>query len=393
MSWSGSVIIGILAWAIIIAYFVNDISRKFVIWLIWDFSGLRFVWNKIRPSIENQPNVRPPATFMLWAFGIFGVYIALFGLASQRYENRIDTIEIRANAVLNQISFPESRQGALSQIAKVQNMSCPVQPNILMPFSVFESFINNQPYLDMVDLLKDTVVNWKRYLSSVNLKSARLQGADLNEANFQNANLLLANLGGSKLKNANFNKAYLDGIILSGADLIGASFQGAFMQKGELVEANLSGSNLESIRAMGSNFEKAYFGPLGHWQRFPKIEEYFAGANLQNANLKGTNFKEAKIISVNLEGANLSGANLQDAFIEGSNLQGVDLEEANFKGIVLSNVDLQGAQNLTIEQLSRAKTLYGTKLNFELKSKIEAKYPSLLIKPDSKTMGRWYHGW
>ena len=81
MYWLSLIIIGLLAWAAVIACFVHDRGRRFVIWLFWDFSGLRFIWKKIRPSIVNQPNERPPATFMIWAFGIIGLYVALFGLA------------------------------------------------------------------------------------------------------------------------------------------------------------------------------------------------------------------------------------------------------------------------------------------------------------------------
>ena len=51
-------------------------------------------------------------------------------------------------------------------------------------------------------------------------------------------------------------------------------------------------------------------------------------------------------------GANLIGANLQGANLQGAYLQGADLRGANFFK----------ARNLTVEQLSKVKTLHGTTL-------------------------------
>lgn len=69
--------------------------------------------------------------------------------------------------------------------------------------------------------------------------------------------------------------------------------------------------------------------------------------------------------------ANLLGANLTQANLEEVNLHGADLMGAN----------LVGAKNLTIEQLSKVKTLNEAKLDPELMEEIERKYPHLLEEP------------
>jgi uncharacterized protein YjbI with pentapeptide repeats len=65
-------------------------------------------------------------------------------------------------------------------------------------------------------------------------------------------------------------------------------------------------------------------------------------------------------------------ANLRGAFFEGTNLEDADLQKA----------DLKGAKNLTIEQLSKVKTLYEAELDEELLIPLKKKYPALFDKPD-----------
>jgi len=111
----------------------------FIKYLLWDFSGLRFVLEKIRPPAKRPPNERPPATFMIWVFGVFGVYIALFTIASQRYENNLDRLENRTNAILVLVSKDETRKNAFGLIPKAQNTKIPIEPDFLDPVSSITS--------------------------------------------------------------------------------------------------------------------------------------------------------------------------------------------------------------------------------------------------------------
>ena len=126
-----------------------------------------------------------------------------------------------------------------------------------------------------------------------------LSRADLSGANLRGANLSGANLGGADLSKANLSKAILSGADLSGVDLDGADLNGARL----------------------------------------------VGAKLRGAELRG-----AKLSGSDLSGANLSGANLIL-----TNLSSVDL-----RGVDLSGANLSGAQNITTEQLEKAKSLKGT---------------------------------
>lgn len=64
-------------------------------------------------------------------------------------------------------------------------------------------------------------------------------------------------------------------------------------------------------------------------------------------------------------------ANLQRAILVGANLRGGNLEGAN----------LWGVHGLTIEQLSKVKSLYDAKLDPVLMAQVKEKYPYLLEEP------------
>ena len=86
-------------------------------------------------------------------------------------------------------------------------------------------------------------------LRMVNLGGAKLNGADLYEANLTGALLRKANLGYANLKGTNLEGAILEGANLykanlEGASLNGANLEGAFLEGASLYKANLKGSVL-----------------------------------------------------------------------------------------------------------------------------------------------------
>ena len=80
----------------------------------------------------------------------------------------------------------------------------------------------------------------------------------------------------------------------------------------------------------------------------------------------------AKLVKAYLEEANLAGAYLFMANLEGANLQGANLEMVDFE-----EANLLGTHQLTIDQLSRVKTLHNAKLDKELCPLLQVKYPAL----------------
>ncbi|MCK4765596.1 MAG: pentapeptide repeat-containing protein [Candidatus Aminicenantes bacterium] len=190
-------------------------SGRFLVWLVWDFSGVRYICSKIRPPLESKKPLRKPATFFLW---ILGIYTALYGITSTRYENRVDIIENRANTIFTHLTIPAMQKKALEKIPRVQDMRCPQKPYILKPGTVCASLVGSEARYDvMVEHLKETVEEWKDKLAGVNLRFARLRGANLDGADLGWAFLFEADLRGADLSGAD-----LAGAGLSRADLTGA---------------------------------------------------------------------------------------------------------------------------------------------------------------------------
>ncbi len=226
----------------------NNIIFKFIIKkIIWDLSGLRFIWSKINPPIMNIKETRPPSTIFIW---IIGVYTAFFGIASQRYENRIDIIETRANAVYTQLTSPISAK-VFSRFSKIQNMTCPQKPNILDPKSVFKSlFADDLRYFEMVNLIKETVEDWKNNLENSNLSNIDLTNCNLEGANLRNCDLSNSNLKGAKLINADLSKANLYKSNISEAYLQNAKLDGAVLQNAKLNMTWIDYNQLVSVKSL-----------------------------------------------------------------------------------------------------------------------------------------------
>ena len=245
-------------------YLIYTVIWKFMIkWLLWEFIPLRFIitksWEKIRPPINLETGLRPPATFLIWVSGIISIYIAVFSIASQRYEARVDVIENRANSVFSQLSITNIRKETLSRIPSIQIMPCPKKPELFKPITIIESlFFEDMTYPDIVKLMKETLEIWKEHLQGVHLYSVNLKDANLVNANFKDAWLFDPNFKGANLECANFE----------GANLIGANFEGARLMDANFKGAKLSWANLKGTFLIDANFE---------------------GAELRSANLKGAN--------------------------------------------------------------------------------------------------------
>ena len=129
----------------------------------------------LRRPIDEKTGKQQPIRFFLW---FVGIYVALFGIASQRYENRVDIIENRINSIFTQLSTPLYKK-ALGRIGETQNMPCPLKPDIKNPLTVYQSLFKETVYFEGVNLLKATVENWGDSLSGAHLMFAYLIGARL----------------------------------------------------------------------------------------------------------------------------------------------------------------------------------------------------------------------
>lgn len=208
--------------------------------------------------------------------------------------------------------------------------------------------------------------NSKRF----DLRGTFLQGANLQETNLQGANFQEANLQGVDLQEAN----------LQGADFSEANLQGADLRGSHLEGADLCGAHIEEAYLYDTHLEKAVLLDV-HLERAGLNDAY-----LEKASFNGAHLEKAEFWGANLKGAEFWGANLKGTLLREANLEGANLMEANLEGAILmyatlKGANLEGARNLTIDQLSKVKTLYNAKLDPELEKPLREKYPALFEKP------------
>lgn len=178
---------------------------------------------------------------------------------------------------------------------------------------------------------QNRLILYRCYLPDINLEDANLRGIEFCDANLEGANLCRANLEDADLWNANLERA-------------------------ELVNAHLKGACL--------------------WNTHLK------GACLLNADLKG-----ALLADANLEGAELDIAHLKGANLSNAHLEGTSLFNTNLKGANLNNAYLKGAKFLTVNQLSKVKTLYKAQLDPGLEGELRKRgYSHLLDDEPEKYM-------
>jgi len=93
----------------------------------------------------------------------------------------------------------------------------------------------------------------------------------------------------------------------------------------------------------------------GSLKGIPLCHVHMQDADLFKADLTSVDFHQADLQRANLSMANLNGVKLARA-----NLQGANLSNANLHGVDFFKANLQDVCNLTDEQLSQAKRLYGS---------------------------------
>lgn len=150
-----------------------------------------------------------------------------------------------------------------------------------------------------------------------------------------------------------------------------------FLPRTNLNYANLSGSNLNSANVSQSSLIEA------NLENARLNQTNFENSNLNQANLKsayasGANFKDAFLIKAQFENAFLIKANFNNAFLMEANLQNCYLMGADFENASLYKADLRGAKGLSVEQLSKVKTLYLAKFDDEILEQIKTNLPELV---------------
>jgi len=167
------------------------------------------------------------------------------------------------------------------------------------------------------------------------------------------------------IKRLNRHKIYEINLVnchLSRTNLSHVNLKASNMNSSDVSNSSLIETNLESTRLNQTNFENSNLNQ----------------ANLKMAYASGANFKDAYLIKANFEGAFLIKTNFKNSYLMEANLQNSYLMGADFENASLYKADLRGAKGLTVEQLSKAKTLYLARFDDELLLQVKDAIPELV---------------
>jgi uncharacterized protein YjbI with pentapeptide repeats len=160
-----------------------------------------------------------------------------------------------------------------------------------------------------------------------------------------------------KIHEVNLVNCFLPRTNLNYVNLAGSNLNSANISQSSLIEANLENARLNQTNFENSNLNQAM---------------------LKGAYASGANFKDAFLIKSQFENAFLIKANFSNAFLMEANLQNCYVMGADFENASLYKADLRGAKGLTIEQLSKVKTLYLAKFDDDILSQIKNNLPELV---------------
>jgi uncharacterized protein YjbI with pentapeptide repeats len=154
-----------------------------------------------------------------------------------------------------------------------------------------------------------------------------------------------------------------------------------------LVKCHLARTNLNYVNLSGSNMNSANFSSSTlietQLENTRLNQTNFENSNLNQANLNGAyasgaNFKDSFLIKTQFENAFLIKANMSNAYLMEANLKNCYLMGADFENANLYKADLTGAKGLTVEQLSKAKTLYLAKFDPEIQDQLMKVAPQIV---------------
>lgn len=160
-----------------------------------------------------------------------------------------------------------------------------------------------------------------------------------------------------KIHDINLVNCYLSRTNLNYVNLAGSNLNSANFSNSSLIETNLENTRLNQTNFENSNLNQAF---------------------LKGAYASGANFKDAFLIKSQFQNAFLIKTNFKNAFLMEADLSGSYLMGADFENASLYKADLRGAKGLTLEQLTKAKTLYLAKFDDELLEEVKTIIPELV---------------
>ena len=210
------------------------------------------------------------------------------------------------------------------------------------------------PAMTEAQLTRDEVI--ARLAADADFTRAWLNGLDLSGLDFTGANLRAARMNGVDLSGAVLDGAELSQAWMMEADLTGASLKGATLFQTQLTRARLAGADLTGAR-LAADFTKAdltgaVFDNADFSADMKNQSMGLMRGVLRNADADGASFKGAQMMRADMEFASLKGADFTGADLSMATMGGADLTGANVGGVRFMNADVTSARLLNLQGLA-----------------------------------------
>ena len=182
-----------------------------------------------------------------------------------------------------------------------------------------------------------------------------LRGARLPGAQFLNADLSNTFFHHAILSGANFANSNLSDTFLRHADLSGSIFFDVKFTRTRFESANLSGALLQDLDLQMASFHYANLSGA-NLLKAKLSRAIFQDAVLTNAWLESSDLSNATFLRADLSGARLAKANLSNVQFLDANLKEADFSDANLSGAEFSIGGPQTAKGLNQAQLDGARS-------------------------------------
>ena len=314
-----------LRWCEFKRYQMEGIKYIFKNWWLWEFMGLRFFWEKIRPPDKNAPEYRMPVTIGIW---IISFYIGIYTFSIQRYERYLNRCDLNLNNWHTRMAAGGGgyHHGMFMDLLRNK---IPIKPIFYKPIITFESllfplkstnygvvkyfenydakefeFTKQHPEIYGDQSIENYIDNYAwEFIESWNLKMEQSKfsfysfSTVITKANYRNSEFYDCIIGNSGSK-------------FIWSDFSGSSFDNCFFNDIEILTCNLSNTTIDPFSDRRPN------------------RIFFGSTNLSNSFIINVNFGDSTFKKVNLKNATLLNVDLSYCYFESCEKAVAMLKEA-----------------------------------------------------------------
>ena len=192
-------------------------------------------------------------------------------------------------------------------------------------------------------ILENADMEWA-YLRKMDLRTSRIDWANLTNADFSDSNLQFKNIGpGWRINGARFHRCDFSGCVVDGLIAENIEFDYSNFEDATFLNTSLhSRVGFDNVRAIRARFTDCYFNINSHWESADLRYSQFLRTNVSGAWWRATDFTGSHFVFCSMAGLRASGANFEDCIFLTNNMEESDLTTCNFKGAEISQQNTRG---------------------------------------------------